>query len=190
MSNVFFELEEEVLFNDSLMFDEDKIKDFISSFLVEKIQKCSEFERAFCFEAIIYDFFYYIGINLLKTGKTRDLGLDGIIRLNLELLGEINLGLQIKYSLIDSNDLDLFLSALKRAELQLGVLVCKDARKFNNYNLNSKLKAILLSKGIKIRERLIKENLDINPVIVLRFEDVVEIVVSNIRAVVRGVYKK
>lgn len=116
--------------------------------------------------------------------------MDGIIKLKADLIGEINLGLQIKYKLIDSNDIDLFLSALKNAELQLGVVVCKDSRKLEKYDLNNKLKAILLSKGITLKERLIHEKIDMNPVVILKFEDLIEIIASNIRAFSRGVYKK
>lgn len=98
--------------------------------------------------------------------------------------------MQIKYKLIDSTDIDLFLSSLKNSELQLGVIVCKDSRKLNKYELNSKIKAILFSKGINIKEKLIKENVDINPVFILKFNEVIDIVVSQIRAFVTAVYKK
>ena len=44
----------------------------------------------------------------------------------LDFLG-IKLGLQIKYSLVSSTEIDSFLTALNNAELQLGVVVCKDS---------------------------------------------------------------
>lgn len=108
----------------------------------------------------------------------------------MSLFGEVNLGLQVKYKLIDSTDIDLFLSALRNSELQLGVVVCKDSRRLEKYELNSKIKAILLSKGIAIKERLIKENIDINPVFILKMDEMAEIIANNIRGFVRMIYKK
>jgi len=190
MVNIFSEIEDDVLFNESIMFDENKIKEYILNFVVNRLNSKPEKERPFFFEEIVYDFFDYRRIDLTKTKKTRDLGIDGIIKLKLDMLGNINLGVQIKYKLIDSNDVDLFLSALKNAELQLGVIVCKDSRKLEKYELNSKIKAILLSKGIKIKEKLIKENIDINPVFILKLNDIIEIVALEMRAVVSAVYKQ
>ena len=128
-------------------------------------------------------------IDLIKTKKTRDFGVDGIIKLKLELLGSLDIGLQIKHKLVDSNDVDLFLAALKNMELQLGVVVCKDSRNLQKYELNSKIKAILLSRGVNIKERIINEKIDINPVFILKFDEIIEIVAAQIRAVVKGVYK-
>ena len=149
-----------------------------------------EVNSPFFFEEIIYDFFDYRKIKLIRTKKTRDFGIDGIITLETELLGKVNLGLQIKYKLIDSNDIDMFLSAIKNAELQLGVIVCKDSRKLEKYELNSKIKAILLSKGIQIKERLIKEEVDINPVFILKLNDLIDVAASDMRSFVKAVYKK
>jgi hypothetical protein len=190
MVNIFREIEDELFFNEEIIFDEEKIKKFILDFIVNEINTKQDKEKPFFFEKIIYDFFEYRSINLIKTKKTRDSGLDGIIKLKLELLGDITLGLQIKYKLIDSNDVDLFLASLKNAELQLGVIVCKDARKFEKYELNSKIKTILLSKGIKIKERLISEKIDINPLLILKLDEIISIIADEIRAVVKGVYKK
>ncbi len=190
MVNIFSEIEDEIFFNESIIFEKDKIKNYILDFIANRLNSKPEKGRPFFFEEIVYDFFDYRKIDLTKTRKTRDLGIDGIIKLKLDILGSINLGVQIKYKLIDSNDVDLFLSALKNAELQLGVIVCKDSRKLEKYELNSKIKAILLSKGIKIKERLIKENININPVFILKLNDIVEIVASEMRAVIESVYKK
>jgi hypothetical protein len=190
MVNIFREIEDELFFNEEIIFDEEKIKRFILDFIVNEINTKQDKEKPLFFEKIIYDFFEYRSINLIKTKKTRDSGLDGIIKLKLELLGDITLGLQIKYKLIDSNDVDLFLASLKNAELQLGVIVCKDARKFEKYELNSKIKTILLSKGIKIKERLISEKIDINPLLILKLDEIISIIADEIRAVVKGVYKK
>jgi hypothetical protein len=190
MANIFSEIEEQVYFDEDIIFDETKIRDFILVKITEKLNNKKDSERPFYFEEIIKDFFRYQRIQLIETKKTRDFGLDGIIKLGLQMLGDIDLGLQIKYKLIDSNDIDLFLSALKNVELQLGVIVCKDSRNLHNYELNSKIKAILLSRGISIKERLLNDRVDINPVLILKFEEVISIVASEIRGFVRGVYKK
>ena len=190
MANIFSEIEEQVCFNEEIIFDEDKIKDFILAEIIKRINAKEEKEKPFYFEEIIKDFFKYRKIQLIETKKTRDFGLDGIIKLGLEMLGDINLGLQIKYKLIDSNDIDLFLSALRNTELQLGVIVCKDSRRLDKYELNSKIKAILLSRGILIKERLLNEKVDINPVLILKFEEIISIVASDIRGFIKSVYKK
>ncbi|MEK6885837.1 MAG: restriction endonuclease [Nanoarchaeota archaeon] len=190
MANIFYEVEDNLFSNEEIIFDENKIKDYMLSFIYNHLNSFEEKEKPFAFENIVYDFFIYMKIPLVKTKKTRDLGIDGIIKLNLNLLGEINLGLQIKNKLIDSNDIDLFLSALKNSELQLGVMICKDSRRLDKYELNSKIRAILLSKGILLRERLIKENININPVFILKLEDIIEIVSSEMRSAIRAIYKK
>ena len=190
MNNIFSEIESEIIFNEEIVFDEGKIRNFILNFVEEKLKVCPQQERGFCFEGVIYDFFEYIGIKLIKSNKTRDGGIDGIIKFNIDFLGEMNLGLQIKNKLIDSTDIDLFLSALKNFELQLGVIICKDSRNLEKYELNYKIRAILFSKGITIKERLIKDKVNINPVFVMRFDDAIEIVSSNIRSFARAIYKK
>lgn len=190
MTNLFSEIEEQVIFNEEIMFDESKIKEFILNYITNKLIIKLEKERPFYFEQIISEFFIYRGIKLEKNKKTRDFGLDGMVKLDLEIFGDINLGLQIKYKLIDSNDIDLFLTALRNAELQLGVLVCKDSRQLQKYELNSKIKAILFSRGIQTKERLLNNKIDINPVLILKLDDLIEIAASEMRAFVRGVYKK
>jgi hypothetical protein len=131
-----------------------------------------------------------MNIPIIKSKKTRDFGIDGIVKFKMGFLGEIDLGLQIKYKTIDSTDVDLFLSALKNSELQLGVMICKDSRNLTKYELNSKLKAILFSRGIKIKEKLIDQEVNLNPLFVLKFTDMIEIVTLEIRSFIRGVYKK
>ncbi|MFH1325832.1 MAG: restriction endonuclease [archaeon] len=190
MINIFSEIEDNLITEESIIFDEEKIKKYVYTFLIEKLNKKTEIERPFYFEQIVYDFFEYMNIKLIKSKKTRDFGIDGIIRMNIGFFGEISLGLQIKHKLIDSNDIDLFLSALKNSELQLGVVVCKDSRKLEKYELNSKIKAILFSKGIKIKEKLIKEKINLNPVFILKFDELINIVALTIRAVASAIYKK
>lgn len=188
MDNLFFKIEEEVIFDESICFEEEKIKNFILEKMKKRIENSES--KGFAFEEVVYNFFEYMNIPLIKTSKTRDKGLDGFVNFNAGFLGEIKLGLQIKYSLIDSNDVDLFLSALKNAELQLGVIVCKDSRNLINYELNSKIKSILISRGISVKEKLLNEKVDINPVFVLKLNELVEIVSSQMRSFVKSVYKK
>jgi hypothetical protein len=188
--NTFFKIESEITSNDEIMFDKTKIEEYIANYLTNKIKSVSESKRGFCFQDIVYDFFEYKHIPLMKTKKTRDFGIDGILRLDAGMFGNINLGLQVKYQLIDSNDVDLFLSALKNAELHLGVIVCKDSRKLDKYELNSRLKAILLSRGIELKERLINKEISINPVIILKMRDIVKMVALEIRGFVASVYKQ
>jgi hypothetical protein len=190
MVNIFSEIEEKILLDETLAFNENKIKEEILQTIARKVDPAMDKEKPFVFEQIIYEFFEYLDINIIKTKKTRDFGIDGIIKLNLELLGEMDLGLQIKYAIIDSNDIDIFLSSLKNSELHFGVIVCKGSRKLEKYELNTKIKAILLSKGINIKERLIKEKISINPIFVLKMDDVIGIIASQIRAIARGIYKK
>lgn len=190
MANIFSEIEGEIFLSDDIPLDENKIREFILKFLIEKINSKTEKEQPFFFEDIVFDFFKYMHIEAIRSKKTRDMGIDGIITLNLDILGNINLGLQIKHRIIDSNDIDLFSASLKNAELQLGVIICKDSRKLEKYDLNSKLRAILLSKGIIVKERLIKEKVDINPIVVLKMSDLIELTASEIRAVAKGVYKQ
>jgi len=190
MPNIFSKIEEEVTFDEDIIFDEEKIKQFIFKKIEKKVEKVQEQKRGFYFEEIIYDFFNYMNLPLIKSPKTRDFGIDGMVKLDLNLLGSIDVGLQIKYKLINSNDVDLFLFSLNSAEIKLGVIICKDSRTLQKYELNSKLKAILFSKVILLKEKLIKEKVDINPVFVLKLNDVIEIVSPQIRAFVKTVYKK
>src|SRR3989344_915642 len=188
--SIFEEIEQEIFnqINEELLFDEKKIKEFIANNLSKRLQEQNERQQPFLFEKIIFDFFRYMKIELTESKKTRDFGIDGIVKMNVGLFGEVNLGLQIKYKTIDSTEVDSFLSALKMSELQLGAIICKDSRELTKYELNSKLKAILFSRGISLRERLIKDKININPVFVLTFEEVISIVASNIRAFIKAVY--
>ncbi|MCF7910406.1 restriction endonuclease [Candidatus Pacearchaeota archaeon] len=188
MNNLFSSLEEEILLDEEICFDEEKIKDFLLDKIKINLEKSEN--KGFAFEEIVYDFLDFMNIPLIKTNKTRDFGVDGFIKLNVGFLGELNLGVQIKYKLIDSTDVDLFLSSLKNTELQLGVLVCKDSRELTKYELNSKIKSILLSKGISIKEKLLNDKIDINPVFVLKLEEILNIVTYQVRAVVKSIYKK
>jgi hypothetical protein len=188
MNNLFSELEGEIIFREDICFDEGKIQKFILEEIKKKLGKSEN--KGFAFEEIVYNFFEYMNIPLIKTSKTRDGGLDGFVNFNVGFLGEVKLGLQIKYSLIDSTDVDSFLTALKNVELQLGVVVCNDSRNLSKYELNSKIKSILFSRGITIKEKLLNERVDINPVFVLKLNELVEIVSTQIRSFAKGVYKK
>jgi len=189
MNNIFSDTEEDILSNEEILFDKNKIKSYLEETISKRLNSKDD-KKHFIFEKIIYDFFEYLRIPLIKTKKTRDSGLDGIIKLKLDLLGEIDVGLQIKHKKIDSTDVDLFLSALKFAEIQLGTIFCKDSRKLQKYELNSKIKTILLSKGVELKENLIKDKIDINPVSILKVDDILEIVSSNIRDAAKSIYKR
>jgi len=190
MDNVFYKVEEEIFFDETIIFDELKIRDYLFNYIFHKLNSVDEKEKAFVFQNIVYDFFRYRNIEVLEAKKTRDFGLDGIVKFKLDFLGELNLGLQIKNKLIDSNDVDLFVSALKNSEIQLGVLVCKDSRRLDKYELNSKIKAILFSKGITLKEKLINDKVNVNPVLILKLNDMIEIASSEMRCAIRGIYKK
>jgi len=190
MANIFSEIEERVFDKENIIFEEDKIRDYVLDSILAKINSLEENKKPFYFEEIIKDFFKYKKIDLIETKKTRDFGLDGVIKLGLEMAGDINLGLQIKYKLIDSNDIDLFILALRNAELQLGVIVCKDSRSLEKYDLNSKLKAILLSRGITLKERLLNDKIDINPILIIKFDDIINMVASDMRNWIKAVYKQ
>ena len=188
MVNIFSEIEELIFLDEKIIFDKNKIKKEIEDSITKKLN--SSTKQHFTFEEIVYDFFEYINIPLIKTKKTRDSGLDGIIKLRIDVIGEINTGLQIKYKTIDSTDIDSFLSALRLAELQIGIITCKDSRELQKYSLNSKLKTILLSRGITSKENLINEKIDINPVSIIKFDDMLNIVTSKIRDFVKAIYKQ
>ncbi len=188
MSNLFSDIEGEIIFDERICFDEIKIKEEVLKELAKAIEKSDN--KGFEFENIVYDFFEYMNIPLAKTPKTRDNGLDGFVDFNLGFLGNVKLGLQIKYQIINSTDIDSFLAALKNAELQLGTIVCKDSRNLVNYELNSRIKSILLSRGIKVKEKLLKDNININPVFVLKLDELAEITASQMRSFAKAVYKK
>ena len=190
MDNIFTKIEEDLFFDESIIFDKEKIKGHILDYIVKEINTKPEKERGFFFEEIVYDFFDYKRIPILKTKKTRDFGIDGVITLKLDIIGDIKIGIQTKYKIIDSKDIDSFLISLKNAELQLGTIICKDSRRLDKYNLNSRIKSILFSKGIETKEKLINKDVDINPVFILKTDDLIEMVASEIRAVATGIYKR
>lgn len=189
MTNLFSDIEEKLLSKEEIIFNQNQIKKEIERLIKNKVD-LNKPGTHFVFEEIIYDFFKYINIPLIKTKKTRDSGIDGIIKLKVNLLGEINVGLQIKQKIIDSTDIDSFIAALKLAELQLGTIVCKDSRQLQKYDLNSKIKTILLSRGIVPKENLIKDKIDINPVSIIKFDDILDIVSQEIRSIAKSIYKR
>ncbi len=188
INNIFSKVEDKILTDEEKMFDVSKIKEVLSYSLIEEITKKEN--KYLYFEEVVAQFFKYLNVPYAETGKTRDGGIDGIITLQLSLLGNVQLGVQAKYTRIDSNDVDTFLSALKHAELQLGIIVCKESRKLEKYDLNSKIKAILFSRGILIREKAIEESININPIFIIIMDDMLDIVSSQIRNTIRMIYKK
>lgn len=189
-NNIFYQIEEEVFNKDEIMFDVSEIKKFIRGFIIRLVNSQLVMQRGFYFEKIIFDFLEYKGFEFIKTKKTRDFGIDGIIKISLDLVGNIDLGLQIKYKVVGSEDIDLFSAALKNSELQLGLIICKDSRYLEKYDLNSKINAILFSKGIRIKEKLINDKISINPIAILKLDDIISMVADDIRLVIKGVYKK
>ena len=189
MNNIFSEIEDKIFFDESIIFDEAKINQFVTNFLINKLNSEEPKKRGFYFEGIILDFFEYINLETIQTKKTRDFGIDGIVKIQIGIFGEINLGIQIKNKLIDSTDIDSFIANLKNCELQLRVIVCRDSRNLSKYELNNKLKAILLSRGIELKQK-ITSDININPVFVLKLDEIIEIIASNIRSVVKAIYKK
>ncbi|MEK6926898.1 MAG: restriction endonuclease [Nanoarchaeota archaeon] len=190
MNNLFNEIEDEIFINESIIFNKQKIKEKVNSVIFTKLNEKQGNEKHFLFEEIIFQFFEYLNIPIVKTKKTRDFGIDGIIKLNLELLGEIDLGIQIKDTVIDSMDIDNFLSSLKNSELRLGLIICNKSRNLQKYELNTKIRAILLSKGIKIKENLINQSINLNPIFILKTEDILDIYVSRLRGIIESIYKK
>jgi len=187
-TNFFKEIEKRILYEDEeILFDDKKIREISEKLIIDKINKIDENKKGLFFEEIICDFFEYKNFEIFRTKKTRDFGLDGLIELKIEPFGNLKLGLQIKYKKVGSEDIDLLINALNFAEIKMGVLVCKDSGRLDKYNLSSKLKAMLIGKENKIE---IKENLDINPVFILKFSDILDIFSQSVRDVVRSVYKK
>lgn len=56
MVNIFSEIESDLIFNEDIVFDEAKIKNYIFRLLMDKINSKNEHEKAFYFEEIIYNF--------------------------------------------------------------------------------------------------------------------------------------
>ena len=187
-TNFFKEIEKKILYEDEeILFDNEKVREIAEKIVLTKINDVDEKKRGLFFEEIILDFFEYKNFKIFRTKKTRDFGLDGLIEIEIEPFGHLKLGLQVKYKRIDSKDVDLLISALNFAEIKVSVLVCKDFGRLDKYNLSSKLKAMLIGKENKID---IKEDLNINPVFILKFNDILDIFSSSVRDVVRSVYKK
>lgn len=189
LTKFFRDLEERVLWRDDIIFDIEKIKAFSMDYALKEIQGRTMQERGFFFEELSRDFFRYLGFMVESTKRTRDLGIDGIVRMKLEPLGQLELGLQAKWKKIGSEDLDSFLQALQFAEIKLGVLTCKDSRDMQKYTMSSKIKALLLKYG---RDKEIENvpDLDMKPVFILKFEDLIDIFSKRVRSVVSAVYKR
>ena len=187
-TNFFKEIEEKILYEDEeILFNDKKIREIAEKIILNKINEFEERKRGLFFEEIILDFFEYKNFKIFRTKKTRDFGLDGLIKIDIEPFGNLKLGLQVKYKKIDSKDVDLLVNALNFAEIKVGVLVCKDAGRLDKYNISSKLKAMLIGKENKLN---IKEDFNINPVFILKFDDILDIFSHNIRGVVEMFYKK
>lgn len=172
---------------EQVLFSEKKIRALAEKLVLREINKKPVKQRPAFFEKIICDFFIFRNFKLIKTKKTRDLGLDALIKTRLEPFGELSLGLQIKYKKIGSIDVDLFLRSLDFADLKLGALVCKDSRRLDKYTLSAKLKAMLFGLG---EEASLKKRIDLKPVFILKFSDILDVFTGEIRLRMKGIYKR
>jgi len=186
-SNFFKILDKKIFSSEQIIFSKSKIKKFVKNLIFQELNSLPKNKRGEFFEKIVCDFFEYMHFELTRTKKTRDFGLDGIIKTELEPFGKLKIGLQIKYKKINSIDVDSFLQALNFAEIRLGALVCKDAARLDKYTISSKLKAMLFGeeKGIKVKEKL-----ELKPVFILKFEDVLNIFSEEVRYKVQAIYKR
>ena len=69
MANLFSIIEEEIIFNEEICFDENKIKEFILENIKKKIENSSN--KGFTFEEIVYDFFEYMNIPFNQNQKNK-----------------------------------------------------------------------------------------------------------------------
>lgn len=186
--NYFKELQTQILRNsENILFDEKKIKKIAKKELEKAMENQPKTKNGLFFEEIICDFFEFLGFEVIRTKKTRDLGIDGIIKTKLQPFGLLELGLQVKYKTIDSSDVDSFVQALNFAEIRIGVIVCKKAKRLDKYTLSSKMKAILLGAKNEVR---INKRIDLKPVFVMSLRETIDVFSQHLRDVVKSVYKR
>lgn len=189
-NNFFKKLEEEALWHkEDTLFDADRIKSYARGYILNKIQEKKEKERGFFFEEIVCDFFEYLGYRVTRTKKTRDRGLDGIVDVKIMPLGEVKLGIQAKWGRIDSGDVDGFIQSLENAEIRLGVIACRDSTRLQKYTLPAKIKSILFFRNIKAKVKDIPD-VGIEPVFILKLDDMIEVTSKKIRDIVSSTYKR
>lgn len=189
-NNFFKKFEEDVLWQkEDTLFDADRIKSYTRKYVLDKIQDKKEKERGFFFEGIVCDFFEYLGYRVTRTKKTRDMGLDGIVDVNIMPLGEVKLGIQAKWRKIGSRDVDGFIQSLENAEIKLGVIACRDSTRLQKYTLSAKIRSILLFRDIEAKVKDIPD-IGIEPVFILKLDDIVEVTSKKIRDIVSSTYKR
>jgi len=186
--NFFKGLESEILnLDESILFSEKKIRGAVEKAVLGKLNSVAASRRGFLFEAIVCDFFENHGFEVVRSKKTRDLGIDALVSTELQPFGKLSLGVQAKYKRISSKDVDLFLQALRFSEIALGVVVCKEAGRLDKYTLSSKLRGLLFGLGKKAD---LGERIDLNPVFVLKFSELINIFAKKVRSIVKGIYKR
>ena len=186
--NYFRELQGQILkSSDSVLFDEKKIKEMARNHVEKSIEKQAKTERGLFFEKIVLDFFDFLGFKVTRTKKTRDLGIDGIIKTELPPFGLLRMGLQVKYKEIDSSDIDAFIQALNFAEIRVGVVACRKAGRLDKYTISTKVKALLLGSENNMR---IGKRIDLKPVFVMNLNEIIGIFSQHTRDVVKSVYKR
>ncbi len=191
MDNFFDSLEKKILLSDEeVLFNIEKIKEYSRNYLLDNIEEKPKNERGFYFEEIVCDLFRYLNFKVIQTKKTRDFGLDGIIETELEPFGKLKLGLQVKWKKINASDVDLFIQALNFAEIRLGILLCKTTGDIKKYKLSSKIKAILSSFDNDVKNDPNISELYLEPIFILKFDDIVDIFSQRVRNLVSAVYKR
>jgi len=191
LDNFFDSLEKKILLSDEeVLFNIEKIKEYSRNYLLDNIEEKPKNERGFYFEEIVCDLFRYLNFKVIQTKKTRDFGLDGIIETELEPFGKLKLGLQVKWKKINASDVDLFIQALNFAEIRLGILLCKTTGDIKKYKLSSKIKAILSSFDNDVKNDPNISELYLEPIFILKFDDIVDIFSQRVRNLVSAVYKR
>lgn len=186
--NLFLTVESELLeLADKESFSKSKIETFLKSRFIEKINSGkTPSEKGFIFERLVCDFFEYKSFKVLRTKKTCDFGIDGIIEVKLSPFGTLRLGLQVKYKKISAKDFDVFVQSLNFAEIKIGVLVCKDSAKIQRNSLNSKVKAILSTKGGNLPKL---PDFELNQAFILKAKDIIELAAEQAFFTVKSIYK-
>ncbi len=190
MDNFFKQVEEEVLWqDDNILFNTDEITKYSKQYVLERINEKEEGRRGFFFEEVVCDFFEYVGYDVVRSKKTRDHGLDGVVETDVPPLGKLKLGLQAKWKMVDSTDVDQLLQALENAEIRLGVLVCRESSRLDKYKLTSKVKAILFFHNMESEVKDLPD-LDVNPAFIMKFDELIKVSSEKIRGMVKATYKR
>jgi len=189
LNNFFVSLEKTIVDQpEKTIFSEKKIMEFSENYIQMELKKISPNKRGWFFQKIVCDFFRFKRFRVIECKKTRDLGIDAVIKKKFDILGDLQLGLQIKYKKIGAADIDSFIQALDFAEIRLGVIACKESSRLDKYTLSSKMKALLL--GLPGKKIKIKERIQLKPVFVITLNEIIKLISSDARLMVRSIYKR